>query len=128
MSRGHGVGLRRRDRRRRQPRGRGPADRLRTGAKRRRCGATTGPSGRTIVDIDLPDVVAEVTEAFARYEAALVANDVEMLDALFRDDPRTIRYGAAENLYGYAENKALRAARYAAGRGRSVEGRHLRSC
>jgi len=73
------------------------------------------------VDIDLPDVVAEVTEAFARYEAALVANDVEMLDALFRDDPRTIRYGAAENLYGYAEIKAFRAARSPAGLARTLE-------
>jgi len=73
------------------------------------------------VDIDLADVVAEVTEAFARYEAALVANDVEMLDALFRDDPRTIRYGAAENLYGYAEIKAFRAARSPAGLARTLE-------
>ncbi|HKA74403.1 MAG TPA: oxalurate catabolism protein HpxZ [Xanthobacteraceae bacterium] len=73
------------------------------------------------MDIDLPDVVAEVTEAFARYEAALVANDVEMLDALFRDDPRTIRYGAAENLYGYAEIKAFRAARSPAGLARTLE-------
>jgi len=73
------------------------------------------------VDIDLPDVVAEVTEAFVRYEAALVANDVEVLDALFRDDPRTIRYGAAENLHGYAEIKAFRAARSPAGLARTLE-------
>jgi len=73
------------------------------------------------VDIDLPDVVAEVTEAFTRYEAALVANDVETLDVLFRDDPRTIRYGAAENLYGYAEIKAFRAARSPAGLARMLE-------
>ena len=73
------------------------------------------------MDIDLPDVVAEVTEAFARYEAALVANDVETLDVLFRDDPRTIRYGAAENLYGYAEIKAFRAARSPAGLARMLE-------
>ena len=73
------------------------------------------------MDIDLPDVVAEVTEAFVRYEAALVANDVEVLDALFRDDPRTIRYGAAENLHGYAEIKAFRAARSPAGLARTLE-------
>jgi Protein of unknown function (DUF3225) len=63
------------------------------------------------MDIDRPDVVAEVTAAFERYEAALVTNDVETLDALFRDDPRTIRYGIRENLYGHAEIKAFRAAR-----------------
>jgi ketosteroid isomerase-like protein len=73
------------------------------------------------VDIDLPDVVAEVTAAFARYEAALVANDVAALDELFRDDARTIRYGAAENLYGYPEIKAFRAARSPAGLARTLE-------
>jgi ketosteroid isomerase-like protein len=46
------------------------------------------------VEIDLPDVIAEVSEAFERYEQALVSNDVAELDALFRDDPRTIRYAA----------------------------------
>lgn len=66
-------------------------------------------------EIDLPDVVAEVTEAFRRYERALVSNDVETLDALFRDDARTIRYGGTENLYGYAEIKAFRAGRSPAG-------------
>lgn len=66
-------------------------------------------------EIDLPDVVAEVTEAFHRYEQALVSNDVEALDALFRDDARTIRYGGTENLYGHAEIKAFRAGRSPAG-------------
>ena len=60
------------------------------------------------MDIDLPEVVAEVTAAFARYEQALMANDVATLDALFHDDPRTIRYGGAENLYGYAAIAAFR--------------------
>ena len=53
------------------------------------------------MDIDLPDIVAEVTAAFERYEQALISNDVATLDALFRDDPRTIRYGGSEILYGY---------------------------
>jgi len=44
-------------------------------------------------------VVADVTAAFERYEKALMANDVATLDALFRNDPRTIRYGVHENLY-----------------------------
>ena len=67
------------------------------------------------MDIDLPDIVAEVTAAFDRYEAALVSNDVATLDDTFRDDPRTIRYGGAENLYGYGEIAAFRAARSPAG-------------
>ena len=71
------------------------------------------------MEIDLPDVIAEVSEAFERYEQALVSNDVAELDALFRDDPRTIRYGGTENLYGYGEIKAFRAARSPAGLART---------
>ena len=62
------------------------------------------------MEIDLPDVVAEVRAAFERYEKALVSNDVRTLDELFRDDPRTVRYGATEILYGHAEIKSFRAA------------------
>ena len=63
------------------------------------------------MEIDLPDVVAEVRRAFDRYEQALVSNDVDTLDALFRNDPRTTRFGGTENLFGYGEIKAFRAAR-----------------
>lgn len=67
------------------------------------------------MQIDLPDVVAEVTQAFARYETALTSNDVPTLDALFHPDSRTIRYGGGENLYGYDAIKAFRSARSPAG-------------
>lgn len=67
------------------------------------------------MDIDRPDVIAEVAAAFARYEVALVGNDVAVLDELFHDDARTIRYGMAENLYGYSEIMAFRAARPSVG-------------
>jgi hypothetical protein len=67
------------------------------------------------MDIDLPEVLAEVTAQFARYEQALVTNDVAVLDELFRNDARTLRYGIAENLYGYGEITAFRAARSPAG-------------
>ena len=63
------------------------------------------------MDLDLPDVLAEVTEQFARYEKALVSNDVTVLGELFRADARTIRYGVGENLYGYEAIMAFRAAR-----------------
>jgi Protein of unknown function (DUF3225) len=72
------------------------------------------------MEIDLPDVVAEVWGAFDRYERALVSNDVDALDALFRDDPRTIRFGGAENLFGYDQIKAFRAARSPAGLARTL--------
>ena len=63
------------------------------------------------MEIDLPDVLAEVTAQFARYEKALVSNDVAVLDELFRNDPRTLRYGVGENLYGYDAIMGFRAAR-----------------
>ena len=72
------------------------------------------------MDIDLPEIVAEVREAFSRYEKALVENDVATLDALFKDSPRTIRYGAAEILYGFDEIAAFRAGRSPAGLARSL--------
>jgi hypothetical protein len=70
------------------------------------------------MDIDLPEVLAEVTAAFERYEAALVSNDVAVLDELFRADKRSIRYGVGENLYGHDEIMAFRAARSPVGLGR----------
>ena len=66
-------------------------------------------------DINLPEVVVEVTEAFNRYEKALVTNDIAVLDQLFRNDPHTVRYGASEILYGYDDIAAFRAARSPAG-------------
>jgi ketosteroid isomerase-like protein len=72
------------------------------------------------MDIDLPEVVAEVEAAFARYEKALVGNDVAALNAMFRDDRRTVRFGATENLFGYAEIKAFRAARSPVALGRTL--------
>jgi ketosteroid isomerase-like protein len=73
------------------------------------------------MQIDLPEVVAEVRAAFERYERALVENDVATLDALFHDDARTIRYGGSEHLHGYQEIKAFRAARSPAGLARTLE-------
>jgi ketosteroid isomerase-like protein len=72
------------------------------------------------LQIDIPDVVAEVRAAFERYEQALVTNDVGALDEMFRDDPRTIRYGQSENLYGYKEIEAFRASRPSTGLTRTL--------
>ena len=63
------------------------------------------------MEVDLPEVVAEVKAAFARYEKALLTNDVAALNALFHADARTIRYGGGENLYGFHEIAAFRGAR-----------------
>ena len=72
------------------------------------------------MEIDQPEVVAEVTAAFERYEKALVTNDVKVLDEIFHRDPRTIRYGVTEILYGYDEISAFRAARNPAGLERTI--------
>jgi len=73
------------------------------------------------MQVDLPEVLTEVTAQFARYEKALVSNDVAVLDELFRADPRTLRYGVGENLYGYEAIMAFRAARSPIGLNRTTE-------
>lgn len=72
------------------------------------------------MQINLPEVHAEVSAAFARYERALVSNDVAVLDELFWNSAHTLRYGVAENLYGYDEIRAFRAGRPAVGLAREV--------
>lgn len=73
-----------------------------------------------MIEINLPDVVAEVREQFDRYEKALTSNDVAVLDELFWDSPHTLRYGAGENLYGYEEIQAFRTGRPSQGLDREV--------
>ncbi|RYF39636.1 MAG: oxalurate catabolism protein HpxZ [Comamonadaceae bacterium] len=72
------------------------------------------------MEINLPHVLAEVTAQFDRYEKALTGNDVAVLDELFWQSPHTLRYGATENLYGYADIQAFRAGRPAAGLQRTL--------
>jgi len=73
------------------------------------------------VIIDDPRVKAEVEAVFARYNDAIVNNDVATLNELFFDDPRTLRYGIGENLYGHAEIAGFRAARSPVGLSRTLE-------
>ena len=73
------------------------------------------------MDVDLPDVLAEVTAQFERYEKALVSNDIAVLGELFRNDARTLRYGVGEILYGYEAISAFRAARSPIGLGRTTD-------
>jgi hypothetical protein len=61
--------------------------------------------------IDDPQALRSLGEAVELYEAALMANDVAVLDALFWESDRTVRYGVGENLYGFAQIAAFRAAR-----------------
>ena len=61
------------------------------------------------LEINLPEVLAEVTAVFARYEEALVTNQRAVLDELFWNSPHTLRYGFSENHYGHADISAFRA-------------------
>lgn len=72
------------------------------------------------VQIDDPATVAEVAAAFARYEAALMANDVAALGEMFWNSELTLRYGIAEILYGWQAIAAFRAARPTAGLARTL--------
>ena len=72
------------------------------------------------MQINIPEVVAEVAAQFARYEQSLVTNDVATLNELFWASPLTIRYGIGENLYGHEAISSYRGARPAQGLARSV--------
>lgn len=68
------------------------------------------------MDVNQAEPLAEVSAAFAAYEEALMANDVDALDGFFRRDPLTIRYGLGENSYGHDAIAAVRRARSAEAR------------
>ena len=70
--------------------------------------------------INRPSVLAEVTDAFYRYEQALTGNHIDVLDELFWHDERTVRLGAGENLYGIEAIRAFRAARPSQGLARQL--------
>lgn len=61
------------------------------------------------MQIDDPEVIAEARAVFDRYERALMANDTATLDEIFWADPRTIRFGITEILYGHEAIRAFRA-------------------
>ncbi|PWR19227.1 oxalurate catabolism protein HpxZ [Zavarzinia compransoris] len=71
--------------------------------------------------IDHPEAVAAITAAFDAYERALMANDVATLGAFFWTDPRVLRYGPTENLYGPEAIAGYRAARDVADIARTLE-------
>lgn len=63
------------------------------------------------MEINNPQVLAEVTRQFDRYQQAIIDNEVAVLNELFWNHPRTIRYGTGENLYGQDEIANFRGAR-----------------
>ncbi|MGI5132237.1 AtzH-like domain-containing protein [Pseudonocardia sp. CA-107938] len=74
------------------------------------------------VVIDRPEVVAQVTAAFERYEQALVDGDVAVLTELFWADPRCVRFGVADRQDGAAAIAAWRATHPSVPAGRRLHG------
>jgi 1-carboxybiuret hydrolase subunit AtzH-like protein len=64
-----------------------------------------------MLEVNISEVVAEVSAAFDQYNRAVDDNDVEVMNEMFWDSPHTVRYGRAENLYGHAEIAAYRTSR-----------------
>lgn len=62
------------------------------------------------MEIDIPEVVAEVRAVIDRYETALMTNDIPTLEAIFWDDPRTVRMGVGEILFGMEAIRRFRRA------------------
>ena len=60
------------------------------------------------MEINIPEIVAEVNEAFMKYEKAILANDVEMINELFWNDEKTLRYGPNGTLVSHAALSAFR--------------------
>ena len=77
------------------------------------------------LELDIPEVIEEVEAVFQEYEKALVNNDVAVLDRLFWEDARVVRYGAGENLYGYDQIQAFRAARPGGNLARTLHNTHI---
>ena len=63
------------------------------------------------MEINNPQTLADVTRQFERYQQAIVDNDIAVLNELFWDNARTIRYGISENLYGHDEIATYRGTR-----------------
>jgi hypothetical protein len=72
------------------------------------------------MEINNPQALAEVTASFNRYQDAIIANDVPVLNELFWNNSLTLRYGTGENLYGHEAIAAYRSARNPAGLARKV--------
>ncbi len=53
------------------------------------------------MEINRPEIVAEVEAVFLRYEAALQGNDIPVMEEIFWNHEATTRYGVGENLKGW---------------------------
>jgi Protein of unknown function (DUF3225) len=72
------------------------------------------------MQINDPEIVAELQSLYPKYEAALMANDAETLTQMFWASPHSMRFGVTENLYGIDEIEAFRKSRPSTNLARSV--------
>ena len=72
------------------------------------------------MEINQPQILAEVTHQFNRYQQAILDNELSVLNELFWSNTLTLRYGIGENLYGHAAIAAYRGTRDAASVARVV--------
>lgn len=77
------------------------------------------------MEIDRPDVIAEVSAAFEAYERALVADDVDVVVGFFA--PRALRYGIADQQNGVEEQAAWRRAQGGLPPGRRLKDTDIRT-
>jgi hypothetical protein len=63
------------------------------------------------MQINDPEVIAELRALYPEYEQALVTNDAETLTRMFWASPHVMRFGVTENLYGIDEIEAFRKGR-----------------
>jgi hypothetical protein len=80
-----------------------------------------------MLEIDLADVKAELSEAFDAYELALTTNDIARVNELFWESDLTVRYGVRENerQYSHAEIAQFRLQRGAVNRPRVLRNRRI---
>ena len=79
------------------------------------------PPASSTDDVNLPGVVAEVVTAFAAYESALVAGDIEALVGAFWDSEWAVRFGVSESQYGAGAIAAWRRAQGPTPPGRTLD-------
>ncbi len=72
------------------------------------------------MQINLPEIVAEVTRHVSEYERALASNDLETIDKLFWNSPLTLRYGPNGTLIGHRAISDFRRARNIKGIERTI--------
>ena len=71
------------------------------------------------MELDRPDVIAEVSAAFEDYEQALVANDVDRILGFFA--PGAVRFGIADQQVGLDEQRRWRLSQPALPAGRRLK-------